>query len=103
MAIYGYAGVATSAQDLTLQEDALKKAGCETIRAEKISETSVDGRQELNTLLEFLSDGDTLIVTRVDRITRSILEFQNIVNDLKGKGVSLKSLSGAGGFGSDSV
>ena len=98
MAIYGYAGVSTTNEGLTLEEDALKKAGCETIRAEKNSETSVEGRQEWNTLIEILAEGDTLVVTHVDRITRSIIEFQNIVRDLKDKGVSLKTLSGSGSF-----
>jgi len=98
MAIYGYAGVSTTEEALSLEEEALKKAGCETIRAEKISETSVDGRQEWEALLGVLSEGDTVVVTRVDRITYSIVAFQNIVRDLKDKGVSLKTLSGAGGF-----
>ena len=98
MAIYGYAGVPATDQELTLQEDALNKAGCETIRAEEISEIYVEERQELNALLEILREGDTLVVTRVDRLTRSILGLQNMVHDLKVKGVSLKALSGAGGF-----
>jgi DNA invertase Pin-like site-specific DNA recombinase len=98
MAIYGYVGVPATDQDLTLQEDALNKAGCETIRAEKISEVYVEERQELDALLEILREGDTLVVTRVDRLTRSILGLQNMVHDLKNKGVSLKALSGAGGF-----
>ena len=66
MAIYGYARVSTEDQDLTIQQEALEKAGCEIIRAEKVSGTSTQGRDELNTLLEFLRDGDELVVTRVD-------------------------------------
>ena len=98
MAIYGYVGVPATDQDLTLQEDALNKAGCETIWAEEVSEVYVEERQELDALLEILREGDTLVVTRVDRLTRSILGLQNMVHDLKDKGVSLKALSGAGGF-----
>ena len=91
MAIYGYARVSTDDQDLTIQQDALEKAGCEIIRAEKVSGTSIQGRDELNTLLEFLRDGDELVVTRVDRLARSVLDLQTIVRDIKLKGVLLRA------------
>ena len=91
MAIYGYARVSTEDQDLTIQQDALEKAGCEIIRAEKVSGTSTQGRDELNTLLEFLRDGDELVVTRVDRLARSVLDLQTIVRDIKSKGVHLRA------------
>ena len=91
MAIYGYARVSTTDQDLTVQQDALEKAGCEIIRAEKVSGTSTQGRDELNTLLEFLRDGDELVVTRVDRLARSVLDLQTIVRDIKLKGVLLRT------------
>lgn len=88
---YGYARVSSSGQDLTIQVEALTKAGCETIRQEKVSGTSVQGREELNTLLEFLRDGDELVVTRVDRLARSIRDLQNIVYDLDKKGVVISA------------
>ena len=88
---YGYARVSTTDQDLTIQLDALKGAGCETIRKEKVSGTSVQGRDELNTLLEFLREGDELVVTRVDRLARSIRDLQNIVYDLNKKGVTISA------------
>ncbi len=66
-------------------------AGCETIRQEKVSGTSIQGRDELNTLLEFLRDGDELVVTRVDRLARSIRDLQNIVYDLDKRGVTLSA------------
>ncbi len=91
MAIYGYARVSTTDQDLTIQQEALEKAGCEIIRAEKVSGTSTQGRDELNTLLEFLRDGDELVVTRVDRLARSVLDLQTIVRDIKSKGVHLRA------------
>ena len=75
MTVYGYARVSTTDQDLTLQKEPLKKAGCEIIRSEKISGTSVSGRDELKTLLEFLRSGDELVVTRVDRLGRSVLDL----------------------------
>ncbi len=88
---YGYARVSTVDQDLTIQLEALTNAGCETIRQEKASATSVQGRDELNTLLEFLREGDELVVTRVDRLARSIRDLQNIVYDLDKKGVALSA------------
>jgi DNA invertase Pin-like site-specific DNA recombinase len=88
---YGYARVSSSGQDLTIQVEALTNAGCETIRQEKVSGTSVQGRDELNTLLEFLRDGDELVVTRVDRLARSIRDLQNIVYDLDKRGVTLSA------------
>ena len=88
---YGYARVSSSGQDLTIQIEALTNAGCETIRQEKVSGTSIQGRDELNTLLEFLRDGDELVVTRIDRLARSIRDLQNIVYDLDKKGVVLSA------------
>lgn len=91
MALYGYARVSSSDQDFTLQEQALRAAGCEVIRAEKVSGTSRDGRTELQLLLDFLRRGDTLVVTRIDRLARSIKDLQDIVHTLKEQGVTLKA------------
>ncbi len=91
MATYGYARVSTLDQDASLQEDALLKAGCDAVRSEKVSGSSRAGRQELETLLTFLRPGDTLMVTRIDRLARSVGDLQDIVRNLKAKGVSLKA------------
>ena len=56
-----------------------------------MSGTSVQGRDELNTLLEFMREGDELVVTRVDRLARSIRDLQNIVYDLNKKGVTISA------------
>jgi len=90
MATYGYARVSTADQDLTIQQDALKAAGCDVVRAEKVSGTSRTGRVELDTLLVFLRPGDTLVVTRIDRLARSVKDLQDIVHDLRNKGVALR-------------
>ena len=76
MAIYGYARASTLEQNVTIQEDALRRAGCEVIRSEKASGSSRAGRSELALLLQFLRRGDTLMVTRVDRLARSIKDLQ---------------------------
>ena len=91
MPVYGYARVSTVDQDLSIQQAALKAAGCEIVRSEKVSGTSTQGREELKTLMAFLHPGDELIVTRVDRLARSVLDLQQIVRDLRDKGVQLKA------------
>ncbi len=91
MATYGYARVSISDQDLTIQREALKAAGCEIIREEKVSGTSRQGRDELNILLEFLRSGDVLVVTRLDRLARSMDDLSAIVRELQDKGVSLRA------------
>lgn len=91
MATCGYARVSTSDQDLTIQREALKAAGCEIIREEKVSGTSRQGRDELNILLEFLRSGDVLVVTRLDRLARSMDDLSAIVRELQDKGVSLRA------------
>ena len=88
---YGYARVSSSGQDLSIQVEALTKAGCDTIRQEKVSGTSIQGRDELNTLLEFLRDGDELVITRIDRLARSIRDLQNIVFELNERGITLSA------------
>ena len=91
MPLYGYARVSTFDQDLTIQHAALKAAGCDVIRAEKASGTRRDGRSELQVLLDFVHAGDTLVVTRIDRLARSLKDLQDIVHELKSKGVTLKA------------
>jgi DNA invertase Pin-like site-specific DNA recombinase len=91
MSNYGYARVSTNDQDLAIQEAALKSAGCEVIRSEKQSGGSMEGREELRTVLAFLRKGDVLIVTRIDRLARSIGDLQDIVRQLRAKGAALKA------------
>src|ERR1700752_2426103 len=91
MTVIGYARVSTSDQNLEIQEAALKAAGCGVIRAEKRSGTSTSGRAELQTVLDFLRAGDVLMVTRIDRLARSIGDLQDIVRAVKAKGASLKA------------
>ena len=91
MPLYGYARVSTLDQDLTLQENALRAAGCQVVRAEKKSGAGREGRTELRLLLDFLHPGDTLVVTRIDRLARSVKDLQDIVHELKAKGVALRA------------
>lgn len=87
----GYARVSTEDQDCSIQEEALRKAGAEVVRAEKKSGTSLQGRTELQNIVDFLRKGDTLLVTRIDRLARSLLDLESLVNALRDKGAHLKA------------
>ncbi len=91
MTIYGYARVSSADQNLDVQTEALRRAGCMIIREEKRSGSTRRGRHELETLLDFLRAGDTLVVTRIDRLARSIGDLQDIVRLLKNKGIGLRA------------
>jgi DNA invertase Pin-like site-specific DNA recombinase len=92
MLLFGYARVSTTEQDLSNQVVALRTAGCQTIRSEKKSGTERGARTELQILMDFLREGDTLVVTRIDRLARSMKDLQDIVHELKGRGgVALKA------------
>ena len=90
MASYGYARVSTSDQDLAGQREALARAGCAVIREETASGSSMAERGELRTVLDFVGAGDELVVTRVDRLARSIADLQDVVRELRSKGASLR-------------
>lgn len=87
---YGYARTSTTEQNPEAQVKALEAAGCDVIRTEQKTGTKMEGRTELATLLEFMREGDTLVVTRVDRLARSISDLQTIVQTLRAKGVALQ-------------
>ena len=88
----GYARVNSSSQDLDIQNAKLVAAGCEVIRSETASGASRDDRSELATVMEFLRDGDELVVHRLDRIGRSIRDVLNLVHELDARGASLRVL-----------
>jgi DNA invertase Pin-like site-specific DNA recombinase len=89
--VYGYARVSSGGQDLAIQREALKKAGCHQVREEKVSGTSWKGRTELELLMSFMRKGDVLMVTRIDRLARSLKDLQDIVHELRANGVTLKA------------
>lgn len=90
--IYGYARVSTDKQELNVQVKALKEAGAVKIFKEKISGTSKD-KKELNSLLEVIRKGDTLVVTKADRIARSLSQLEKVVTDLTENGVTVNILN----------
>jgi DNA invertase Pin-like site-specific DNA recombinase len=89
--LIGYARVSTNDQNPNLQEDALKKAGCEKIYTDKISGTIAE-RPGLKQAKEVLRKGDTLIVWRLDRLGRSLKDLIEWINYLDKEGIALRSL-----------
>jgi DNA invertase Pin-like site-specific DNA recombinase len=94
--LVGYARVSSVGQSLEIQEEALKAAGCEKVFAEKVSGTSTNGRDELADALDFCREGDTLIVTRLDRLARSVSDLFVIVERLAEKKVAFRCLQQSG-------
>ena len=89
---FGYARVSTSEQKLDLQIDALKKAGCEKIFEDHVSGGSRK-REGLDQLWGELSEGDELIVWKLDRLGRSLSHLIKLIDDLDSKGVRFRSIS----------
>ena len=81
----GYARISTADQTLDAQIQALEAAGCTMIRTETGSGATLDGRPELKIILDFIHPGETLVVTRIDRLARSMRDLQTIVSILKDK------------------
>ena len=89
---YGYARVSTKAQDYLAQVEALKAAGCEKIFSEKQSGKSRDGRPEFDKLMKALLPGDTVVVTKLDRLARSSRDLHNILHELEALSCGFVSL-----------
>lgn len=89
--MFGYARVSTDDQDLSIQEEKLKEAGSALVFSEKASGTTTEARPELARVLAVLGKGDTLVITRVDRLARSLRDLQIIVSTIKATGAFLKA------------
>lgn len=92
MALVGYARVSTADQTTGLQVEALKKAGCRKIFQETASGAQRD-RPELAKALEYLRDGDVLVVWKLDRLARSLKQLIETVEALGERGVGFHSLT----------
>ena len=90
--IIGYARVSTENQHLDGQTSALEAIGAERIFAEKVSGTK-KARPELNRMIEHLRDGDVVVVTKYDRLSRSLLDLLSIVEAIREKGAGFRSLA----------
>ena len=87
----GYARVSTEEQDLNMQIDELKAAGCSVVFTDKVSGT-INERKGLDKCLSTLKPGDTLLVWRLDRLGRSMRHLVSVVTDLKERKIDFKSL-----------
>ena len=85
----GYARISTVDQNLDAQIAALEAAGCSMIRRETGSGSSLERRPELGLILDFIHPGETLVVTRIDRLARSMWDLQVIAAKLREKGAHL--------------
>lgn len=90
--LIGYARVSTYEQNLDLQIDALKKAGCKKIYADKVSGVKAE-RLELNKLKESLRDGETIVVWKLDRMSRSLRDMIDLIKFFESKQVGFRSLT----------
>ena len=90
--LVGYARVSTRDQNLDLQLDALRKEGCEKIFTDKDSGTKTE-RQGLRDALEYLRDGDVLVVYKLDRLGRRVRSLVNWINSLNEKGIQFCSVT----------
>src|SRR3954466_6144366 len=91
--LIGYARVSTEDQNLDLQRDAFRKAGCKKIFEEKESGRAGTKRQAFEAALAYLRSEDQLVVWKVDRLGRSLREMINTAHDLQKQGVKVLSLT----------
>ena len=92
--LIGYARVSTQDQNPELQLDALKKGGCEKVFTEKASGAQRD-RPQLTAALDYMREGDTLIVWKLDRLARSLKQLIETVEELERRGIGFRSLTEA--------
>ena len=83
--IIGYARVSTNDQNLNAQHDALAEVGAERVFSETVSGAKAN-RPELDKMLDQLRDGDVVVVTKYDRLARSLRDLLDIVEAIKGRG-----------------
>ncbi|MEH8198238.1 recombinase family protein [Aeromonas allosaccharophila] len=90
--VIGYARVSSVGQSLDVQLDKLAQAGAEKIYQEKMSGKTAKDRQQLQAMLDYAREGDTVMITKLDRLGRSLADLLDIVNKLEAKGVTMKVL-----------
>lgn len=95
MALIGFARVSTREQDLSYQLKALKEAGCSKIFHGKQSGASRENDAKLSELVSYIRDGDIVLVTKLDRLGRSLRSILKTIDSIHAEKASLKTLDGA--------
>lgn len=92
--VFGYARVSTADQSIHLQLDALLKEGItkKNIYTDKVSST-VEDRKSLQKFWQYVREGDTIVVWKLDRLARSLIHFTKLMNELEEKGVKFKRIT----------
>jgi len=93
--LIGYARVSSRTQSLDVQMDALTRAACSKVFAEKITGTRTEGRKQLAAMLDYVRSGDVLVISKLDRLARSLPDLLKIIARLDQKGVQLRCLDQA--------
>jgi DNA invertase Pin-like site-specific DNA recombinase len=88
----GYSRVSTLDQNLSAQREALSKAGCKVIYEDQVSGKSIK-RPKLRAMLDYIRDGDIVVVTRLDRLARSTKDLLSIAEEIQEKGAGLEVLN----------
>ena len=92
MALVEYARVSSIQQDLTEQIEALKAFGCEKIFSGKHSGKAKDNQEQLNKMLDYIREGDTVVVTKVDRLGRSLNQVLNVLEEFKRQNIGFVAI-----------
>jgi DNA invertase Pin-like site-specific DNA recombinase len=92
MAVVGYARVSSAGQSLEIQQEQLTAAGCVKVFSEKRTGTTTEGREQLDLALSYVREGDVFVVTRLDRLARSLVDLRRTVDLLTTKGVGFRCI-----------
>jgi len=92
--LIGYARTSTLEQKagLDTQLEEFQKMGCDKVFEEQVSSVDIEGRTQLTAALDFIREGDTLVVTKLDRLARSVSHLMQILDDLTAKSAHLRIL-----------
>lgn len=92
MAVVGYGRVSSAGQSLEVQVEQLEAVPCDRIFTEKKSGTSTDNRDALQEMMRYVREGDVVVVTRLDRLARSLTDLSKLIDELGAKGVGFRCL-----------
>ena len=92
MAVCGYGRVSSAGQSLEVQVEQLEAVPCDRIFTEKKSGTSAENREALSEMMRYVREGDVVVVTRLDRLARSLTDLSKLIDELGARGVGFRCL-----------